>query len=139
MDRKSGGFFRVAKDVTEKIRYERRLKDLDKLKSDFVSNVSHELRTPLTAIKGSVDNMLDGLTGDLNEKQTRYLVRVKSNADRLARLINDLLDLSRIEAGIKLKPTKFRSLPTVAREVIESLGSVAAEKLISLDNRISGR
>jgi len=132
VDGKIVGFLRVAKDVTEKKRYERRLKELDKLKSDFVSNVSHELRTPLTAIKGSVDNMLDGLTGDLNEKQNRYLVRVKSNADRLARLINDLLDLSRIEAGIKLKLTNL-SLPTVAREVVESLGSVAAEKLISFE------
>src|SRR5580765_2607499 len=132
VDGKIVGFLRVAKDVTEKKRYERRLKELDKLKSDFVSNVSHELRTPLTAIKGSVDNMLDGLTGKLNEKQNRYLVRVKSNADRLARLINDLLDLSRIEAGIKLKRTNL-SLPTVAREVVESLGSVAAEKLISFE------
>ena len=80
------GFLRVAKDVTEKKRYERRLKDLDKMKSDFVSNVSHELRTPLTSIKGSVDNMLDGLTGPLNEKQIRYLARIKSNTDRLSRL-----------------------------------------------------
>lgn len=126
------GFLRVAKDVTEKKRYEQRLKELDKLKSDFVSNVSHELRTPLTAIKGSIDNMLDGLTGDLNEKQSRYLVRIKSNADRLARLINDLLDLSRIEAGIKLKRTNV-SLPAVAREVVETLGPVAAEKLISFE------
>ena len=126
------GFLRVAKDITEKRRYEQRLKELDQLKSDFVSNVSHELRTPLTAIKGSVDNMLDGLTGDLNEKQSRYLVRVKSNADRLARLINDLLDLSRIEAGIKLKRTNL-GLVTMAREIAESLRPLAAEKLISLE------
>jgi len=124
------GFLRVAKDITEKRRYEQRLKELDKLKSDFVSNVSHELRTPLTAIKGSVDNMLDGLTGELNEKQSRYLTRIKSNADRLARLINDLLDLSRIEAGIKLNRINL-SLPTIVKEVVESLGSVAAEKLIN--------
>lgn len=126
------GFLRVAKDITEKRRYEQRLKELDKLKSDFVSNVSHELRTPLTAIKGSVDNMLDGLTGELNEKQSRYLTRIKSNADRLARLINDLLDLSRIEAGIKLNRMNL-SLPTVVKEVVESLGSVAAEKLINFE------
>jgi len=126
------GFLRVAKDVTEKKRYEQRLKELDKLKSDFVSNVSHELRTPLTAIKGSVDNMLDGLTGELNEKQNRYLTRVKSNADRLARLINDLLDLSRIEAGIKLKQINL-DLVTLAREIAESLRPLAAEKLISLE------
>jgi PAS domain S-box-containing protein len=131
VDGKIVGFLRVAKDITEKKRYERRLKELDKLKSDFVSNVSHELRTPLTAIKGSVDNMLDGLTGDLNEKQSRYLVRIKSNTDRLARLINDLLDLSKIEAGIELKPTNL-DLATIAREVVESLRPLAAEKLITI-------
>jgi PAS domain S-box-containing protein len=126
------GFLRVAKDITEKKQYERRLKELDKMKSDFVSNVSHELRTPLTAIKGSVDNMLDGITGDLNEKQSRYLTRIKSNSDRLTRLINDLLDLSRIEAGINLKP-KNLPLATVAREVVETLRPVAAEKLITIE------
>jgi signal transduction histidine kinase len=75
--------------------------------------------------------MLDGLTGDLSEKQTRYLARIKSNTDRLARLINDLLDLSRIEAGINLKPTNL-CLMTVAREVAESLRPVAAGKQITL-------
>lgn len=127
------GFLHLAKDITEKKRYEQRLRELDKMKSDFVSNVSHELRTPLTAIKGSVDNMMDGLTGQLNEKQIRYLTRIKSNTDRLARLINDLLDLSRIEAGkIDLEPT---ALPLVAltKEVAESLRPVAVEKLISLE------
>jgi len=131
-DGKIVGYLRVAKDITEKKGYERRLKELDKLKSDFVSNVSHELRTPLTAIKGSIDNMLDGLTGDLNEKQNRYLERIKSNADRLGRLINDLLDLSRIEAGIKLQPIQL-SLTAVARDVLESLAPVAGEKLIAFD------
>jgi PAS domain S-box-containing protein len=131
-DGKIVGFLRVAKDITEKKAYERRLKELDKLKSDFVSNVSHELRTPLTAIKGSIDNMLDGLTGDLNEKQNRYLVRIKSNADRLARLIDDLLDLSRIEAGIKIKPIHL-SLNILVGEVVESLGPVAGEKLVAFD------
>ena len=126
------GFLHLAKDITEKKRYEQRLKELDKMKSDFVSNVSHELRTPLTAIKGSVDNMLDGITGSLNEKQARYLTRIKSNADRLARLISDLLDLSRIEAGkIDLRPTNL-SLVALIKEVAESLRPVAADKLINL-------
>jgi PAS domain S-box-containing protein len=126
-------FLRVAKDVTEKRRYERRLKELDKMKSDFVSNVSHELRTPLTSIKGSVDNMLDGLTGSLNEKQVRYLARIKSNADRLSRLINDLLDLSRIESGrVEVRSTTL-SLIALAEEVAEHLKSLAAEKLIRIE------
>jgi PAS domain S-box-containing protein len=126
-------FLHVAKDITEKKRYEERLKELDTMKSDFVSSVSHELRTPLTAIKGSVDNMLDGLTGALNEKQTRYLVRIKSNADRLSRLINDLLDLSRIEAGkIELKPLRV-DLGRLASDIAETMRPIAAEKLIDLD------
>jgi PAS domain S-box-containing protein len=126
-------FLRVAKDTTEKRRYERRLKELDKMKSDFVSNVSHELRTPLTSIKGSVDNMLDGLTGSLNEKQVRYLARIKSNADRLSRLINDLLDLSRIESGrVEVRSTTL-TLTALAEEVAEHLKSLAAEKLIRIE------
>lgn len=127
------GFLHLAKDITEKKRYEERLKELDTMKSDFVSSVSHELRTPLTAIKGSVDNMLDGLTGILNDKQIRYLSRIKSNADRLSRLINDLLDLSRIEAGrIDLKPARLE-LAALARDITETLKPMAAEKLIELE------
>jgi PAS domain S-box-containing protein len=127
------GFLRVAKDISEKKRIERRLKELDRMKSDFVSNVSHELRTPLTAIKGSVDNMLDGITGALTEKQMRYLVRIKSNSDRLGRLITDLLDLSKIEAGkIDLRPV-YLPVTVLAKEVAEMLRAVATEKLISLD------
>jgi signal transduction histidine kinase len=103
------------------------------MKSDFVSNVSHELRTPLTAVKGSVDNMLDGITGTLNEKQIRYLTRIKSNTDRLSRLINDLLDLSRIEAGkIDIKPTVL-SPENLARDVVEILRSMVVDKLIDLE------
>jgi PAS domain S-box-containing protein len=126
------GFLHLARDVTEKKRYEQRLKELDKMKSAFVSNVSHELRTPLTAIKASADNMLDRLIGDLNGKQVGYLTRIKSNSDRLARLINDLLDLSTIEAGkIDLRPTNL-PLVTLVKEAAESLRPVAAEKLINL-------
>ena len=127
------GFLYIAKDITEAKHYERRLRQLDRMKSDFVSNVSHELRTPLTAIKGSVDNMLDGITGPNNERQTRYLNRIKSNADRLGRLINELLDLSRIESGkIDLRPADL-PMVSVAKEVAETLRPVAAEKLISLE------
>jgi signal transduction histidine kinase len=110
----------------------RRLQELDRVKSDFLLNVSHELRTPLTAIKGSVDNMLDGITGQLSELQQRYLMRVQANADRLVRLIDDLLDLARIEEGrVRLTPTLF-SLAGLASEVLDSLRPVAAEKGLEL-------
>jgi len=75
------------------------LHTVDHLKSLFLSHVSHELRTPLTAIKGLVDNLLDGLLGRMDERQTRYLTRVNVNVHRLIRMIAELLDLSRIESG----------------------------------------
>ena len=110
-----------------------RLQELDRLKSAFVSNVSHELRTPLTAIESLIDNMLDGLTGRLNEKQIRYISGVKESTDRLARLIEDLLDLSVIEAGrIELKPASF-SVSNLIHQVAESLRPVAQDKLIALE------
>ncbi len=82
----------VFRDVTHE-------REVDRMKSEFVSLVSHELRTPLTSIKGYVDLLLEGDAGELNEEQEEYLGIVKNNADRLVALINDLLDVSRIESG----------------------------------------
>ncbi|MGP0592617.1 GAF domain-containing sensor histidine kinase [Nitrospira sp. T9] len=114
-----------------------RLQELDRLKSSFVSIVSHELRTPMTSIKGLVENMLDGLVGDLNDRQSFYLERMKYNIERLTRMINDLLDLSRIEAGrmdLHRSPVNMGSL---AREVVETLQSIAQERSLILEAHIS--
>jgi signal transduction histidine kinase len=109
-----------------------RLKDLDKLKSAFLSNVSHELRTPLAAVKSLIVNMLDGVTGTLNDKQVRYVTGIKESTERLTRLINDLLDLSVIEKGrTELKPAHF-SLNQLVDEVAGHLRPTADEKLIHL-------
>jgi signal transduction histidine kinase len=108
------------------------LRELDELKSSFVSTVSHELRTPMTSIKGYVDNILDGLTGVLTEKQSYYLNRVQYNVERLTRMINDLLDLSRIEARrveLRLGTVCMRDLVT---DVVEGFQRAAAEKGIAL-------
>jgi signal transduction histidine kinase len=110
-----------------------RLKELDRMKSDFVSHVSHELRTPLTAIKGAADVVLRELAGPLTEKQIHYLTRVRSNTQHLTGLINDLLDLSKIESGkIELNASRI-SLGGLLHEVVETLRPVAAEKPIALD------
>jgi signal transduction histidine kinase len=114
-----------------------RLQELDRLKSDFVSNVSHELRTPLTAIKGAVDLVLREVAGPLTEKQTHYLTRVRSNTQHLAGLINDLLDLSKIESGKIEVKTGLVSLGGLTHEVVETLRPVAAEKVIALELTIS--
>ncbi|MDH5576346.1 MAG: ATP-binding protein, partial [Nitrospirota bacterium] len=128
---------RVAERTQDLQSANERLQELDKLKSSFVSIVSHELRTPMTSIKGLVENMLDGLTGHLNDRQSFYLGRVKYNIERLTRMINDLLDLSRIEAGrmdLHQSPVNIGSL---AQEVVEMLQPLAEERSLSLKANIS--
>lgn len=93
------GVVLILNDVTE-------LKNIEKMKSSFVAMASHELRTPLTAIKGFSSTLLDGIDGDFYSKdeQKEFLGIVVGECDRLRRLIDDLLNTSRIEAGESLKP-----------------------------------
>jgi len=77
----------------------KKLEQLDLLKDEFVSNVSHELRTPLTIIRESISQMGDGLFGIVNERQNKYLNKSLTNIDRLRKIIDDLLDISKIENG----------------------------------------
>jgi signal transduction histidine kinase len=101
-----------------------------------VSNVSHELRTPLTAIKGAVDLLLREVPGRLNENQTHYLTRVRSNTQHLAGLINDLLDLAKIEEGkIELKGARV-SVGGLLHEVMETVKPLAAEKPVLLEVKV---
>ena len=107
------GYLGVAEDVTERRRVEdmlrvalskereavERLNEVDRAKTDFVSTVSHELRTPITSVLGYTQMLMRGTGGGLSEQQARLLGRVESNGLRLQALIEDLLTLSRIEAG----------------------------------------
>ena len=109
-----------------------KLKQMDRLKSQFLAHVSHELRTPLTSIVGFTDNMLEGLVGALNLKQEQYLSRIKANSARLARMITDLLDLSRVEAGKMAIAFEQVALPALVSEVIEQIRPLAYAKEIRL-------
>jgi signal transduction histidine kinase len=109
-----------------------KLKQMDRLKSQFLAHVSHELRTPLTSIVGFTDNMLEGLVGALNLKQEQYLSRIKANSARLARMITDLLDLSRVEAGKMAVSFDQVALPALVSEVIEQIRPLAYAKEIRL-------
>jgi signal transduction histidine kinase len=109
-----------------------RLREHDRLRSMFVSTVSHELRTPMTSMKGLVENMLDGLTGELTDRQTFYLDRVKHNVERLTRMSNELLDLSRIEGGGMQLSRLPLSVNDLATEAVDTLQPVAREKSLSL-------
>ncbi|MDD5484010.1 MAG: PAS domain S-box protein [Kiritimatiellae bacterium] len=86
-------------DITERKKTEEELKSLDVLKTEFISTVSHELRTPLSITKEGVSLVLDGVPGAVNEKQSVILTAARNNIDRLARIIDDLLDISRMESG----------------------------------------
>ncbi|MHB1451392.1 MAG: response regulator [Coriobacteriia bacterium] len=99
------------------------------MKNEFVSTVSHELRTPLTSIKGYIDLILDGEAGEINEIQEEFLSIVKENSDRLVDLINDMLDISRIESGrivLKVQPLDLAERVTGAvntfRAVLDQQG-----------------
>lgn len=109
------------------------LERADRLRAQFLSHVSHELRTPLTSIKGFIQNLLDGLTGPLNDKQQRYLVRMSDNSDRLVRMIEDLLDRTRIETGrLEVHPTDVE-LEACLADVIEQLKPLAYAKQQTLE------
>ena len=106
--------------------------EIEQMKSEFVSLVSHELRTPLTSIIGFISLILDGKTGKINQKQHESLSRAHRQSKRLAALINDLLDVSRIEAGrIELKQEHVK-IDWIAERRIEELRPQADEKAISL-------
>jgi len=77
----------------------KKLQELDRLKSDFISIVSHELRTPIAVMKGGVSLILDGVVGEITENQRDLLTDTMDNIDRLTRLVTGLLDVSKIEAG----------------------------------------
>ncbi|MFZ5878262.1 MAG: GAF domain-containing protein [Chloroflexota bacterium] len=105
------GTVSIFRDITHEV-------EVDRLKSEFVATVSHELRTPLTSIKGYADILLMGAAGAFNENQTHFLQIIKNNAERLNILVNDLLDISRIEAGrVTLVPQPI-DLHNVAEDVL---------------------
>ena len=98
---------------------------LDRLKDEFISTVSHELRTPLTSIRGALGLLTSGILGQINDKAANLLRIAVTNSDRLVRLINDILDLERIQSG--REPIMFRQmqLSEVVRQAIEGMQPVA--------------
>jgi PAS domain S-box-containing protein len=102
------GTVSVFRDITREI-------EVDRMKSEFVATVSHELRTPMTSIKGYADLLLLGAAGQITEQQQRFLGTIKTNADRLSLLVNELLDISRVDRGV----VKLNLQPTNVLEIID--------------------
>jgi GAF domain-containing protein/nitrogen-specific signal transduction histidine kinase len=124
------GTVSLFRDITQEVEVERS-------KSEFVSTVSHELRTPMTSIKGYADLLLLGAAGGLNEDQERFLAIIKTNADRLTMLLNDLLDIGRIDTRRVQLNLKQLELAQAVQSVIDSLRGKAVEKRQALEADIS--
>ena len=110
----------------------RKLQKLERLKSEFISIVSHELRTPLTAIKNAMDIILSGKAGDMTENIEKFVSMGKRNAIRLSGIINDLLDISKIEAGKMDFKFELIHVGPVIEYVKNNLSEVAKEKNLTI-------
>jgi signal transduction histidine kinase len=113
-----------------------RLEDASRHKSQFLANMSHELRTPLNAILGFGELMLDGVYGEVPERMRAPLERMQSNGKHLLGLINDILDLSKIEAGQLSLSLNEYSVDELVRGVYGAVESLAAEKKLAISTRV---
>lgn len=124
------GVILVMHDITKE-------KEVDRLKSEFISITSHELRTPLASINQAIYLVLSGTAGPINDQQKKFLDIGKRNVVRLGSLINDLLDLSKIEAGKLQLERSEEDINHIIREVILTFEPSAKEKGLMLDEKLN--
>lgn len=117
------------RDITDEVAAEN-------TKNDFITAISHELRTPLTSIQNSVSNMLAGVTGKIADKTRDYLETMKGDCHRFADLINDLLDMAKLEAGNMPVARRVMSLENLVRNTIKEFAQTAQNQGIKLGSEI---
>ncbi len=139
-DRTLQGVFAAARDVTERKRFERALKDKNielerasRMKSEFLASMSHELRTPLNAIIGFSEALKDGLMGQTSELQHEYIDDIFSSGQHLLSLINDILDLSKVEAGMMALELEAVDLNSLLSNSLTIVREKAAAKNVTLE------
>ncbi len=125
---KAIGYLLISKDISS----ETRLLEANRLKSEFLANMSHELRTPLNGIIGFAEFLIDGKPGPLNAKQSEYLGDILTSGRHLLQLINDILDLAKVEAGKMDLATEELSLPAAINEVCAVARPIAEKKHIGI-------
>lgn len=114
-----------------------KLKELDRLKSNFLATVSHELRTPLTSVIGYSEMLLEGLAGDLTEEQRGYVRTIMEKGENLLQIISSILDISKIESGkVILTPTEL-DLGDIAEAAITTVLPQANKKKLRIERRLA--
>ncbi len=113
-----------------------KLKELDRMKADFFSSMSHELRTPLTSIKEGTGLLLDGVGGETTDKQRKLLAIVAEESNRLIGVVNSLLDLSKMEAGMMTYDFEITTLEPLIRRAVAEITPLVEAKQISLQSAV---
>ena len=125
--------FRELEDKNEKLQTAfDRLKELDRLKSNFLATVSHELRTPLTSIIGYSEMLAEGLAGDLTAEQREFVQTIRDKGEQLLQLIKGLLDLSKLESGTMSLRKSQIDIVGILRDVSQTLAPTARKKEVEL-------
>ena len=114
------------------------MRELERMKSDFVETVTHELRTPMTPLRSTVDMFLDGMLGDLNEKQTEFMKMMGRNIERLSRFATDVLEMSRLESGTTRIVPRVIDLGETLEPVVGLLDQKGADQDVSVRLETSG-
>jgi PAS domain S-box-containing protein len=145
-DRRLQGVFASARDMTELKRIEQalqqknaELEDASRMKSEFLANMSHELRTPLNAIIGFSEVLSDGLLGDMSDKQRKFIDDIFKSGKHLLSLINDILDLSKVEAGKMLLDLDPVDVSSLLRNSLSIIKGQAAARHVRLEMRAADR
>jgi len=126
------GSIGVIRDITERKEADRKIKEAMDLKSQFISTVSHELRTPLTIIKEDISLIMDGAAGRIKSKQREILEIAQRNIDRLARLINDVLDFQKLQSGRAKFNMQSNNINSIIENVYNTMDGVVKKKGIEL-------
>src|SRR5262249_28382286 len=121
--------FCVVHDITER-------RKLDQIKQEFVAMVSHDLRTPLTSVRGALSLILDGGISSEEPKGKKWLAEAQSNIDRVVYLINDLLDMDKLEAGMVKLDRTSTSVQDIGRAAVENVRGYASQQGIELKDEL---
>jgi len=121
---------------TEQLAAAAKLREVDRLKTDFLASMSHELRTPLNAIIGFADVLLAGIDGDLNDRMRQDVTLIRNSGDHLRELIGDILDMSKIEAGRMELHYEQVDVPYLLADVLAAARISAAEKRLVIEQQI---